>query len=205
MGLGRIQPKTTLHLVANGRGAVQWDVADADGLDAFCRKGAGKVANRMASKAGGIVTQHKQVQGVTGHPGVKSFIQGLAGPGVSFLTKPVEPKEVAAILRTVESPEDEAPADPKHYGLLIGFPLLTIGLLAGSIWAGEVWGTHWQWDPKLMWVLVFWFCYAFVLHQRLAIGWRGRRAARWSLAVFVLLFVLLMAGLSLFGTIHRFV
>ena len=57
---------------------------------------------------------------VTGHPGVKSFIQGLAGPGVSFLTKPVEPKEVASILRTIESPEDETPADPKHYGLLIG-------------------------------------------------------------------------------------
>jgi DNA-binding NtrC family response regulator len=57
---------------------------------------------------------------VTGHPGVKSFIQGLAGPGVSFLTKPVEPKEVAGILRTVESPEDEAATDRRHYGLLIG-------------------------------------------------------------------------------------
>jgi DNA-binding response OmpR family regulator len=39
----------------------------------------------------------------TGHPGVKSFIQGLVGPGVLFLTKPVEPKEIAAILRSIET------------------------------------------------------------------------------------------------------
>jgi two-component system, NtrC family, response regulator HydG len=58
----------------------------------------------------------------TGHPGVKSFIQGLVGPGVTFLTKPVEPKEIAAILRSieVESVADSAPDDPRHYGLLLG-------------------------------------------------------------------------------------
>src|SRR5262249_18609488 len=59
---------------------------------------------------------------VTGHPGVKSFIQGVAGPGVSFLTKPVEGKDVAGILRSLdEEPEqDEAPRFTKHYGVMIG-------------------------------------------------------------------------------------
>ncbi len=57
----------------------------------------------------------------TGHPGVKSFIQGLVGPGVSFLTKPVEPKEIAAIARSLETePATDAAADARHYGLLLG-------------------------------------------------------------------------------------
>ena len=92
-----------------------------------------------------------------------------------------------------------------HLCLLWGVPLLTLGGLAGSFWARIVWGSHWQWDPKQTWTLLAWVCYAFLLHQRLAIGWRGRTAARWSLAVFVVLFVLLMAAMPLFGTLHRFV
>ncbi len=92
-----------------------------------------------------------------------------------------------------------------HICLLWGFPLFTLGGLAGSLWARIVWGSHWQWDPKQVWTLLAWACYALLLHQRLAIGWRGRKAARWSLAVFVLLLVLLIVGLSSFGTLHRFV
>jgi cytochrome c-type biogenesis protein CcsB len=91
-----------------------------------------------------------------------------------------------------------------HLCLLWGVPLFTMGGLAGSLWARIVWGSHWQWDPKQVWTLLAWGCYAFLLHQRLAIGWRGRMAARWSLAVFVLLLFLLMAGLPFSGTLHRF-
>jgi DNA-binding NtrC family response regulator len=58
---------------------------------------------------------------VTGHPGVKSFIQGVAGPGVSFLTKPVEAKDIVGLLRTMDGDEGEGSRQPtKHYGVLIG-------------------------------------------------------------------------------------
>ena len=67
-----------------------------------------------------------------------------------------------------------------HLCLVWGFPLLTLGVLAGSLWARIVWGSHWQWDSKQVWTLLAWGSYGFLLHQRLAIGWQGRRAARWS-------------------------
>lgn len=92
-----------------------------------------------------------------------------------------------------------------HLCLLWGFPLFTLGLLAGSLWARIAWGSHWQWDPKQVWAILVWGGYGFLLHQRLAIGWRGRTAARWSLALFILSFVLLMALMPFFGTLHRFV
>lgn len=91
-----------------------------------------------------------------------------------------------------------------HICLLGGVPLLTLGGLVGSVWARIVWGSHWQWDPKQVWALTAWGSYAILLHQRLAIGWRGRTAARWSLALFVILLVLLIVGLPFFGTLHRF-
>jgi DNA-binding NtrC family response regulator len=58
---------------------------------------------------------------VTGHPGVKSFIQGVAGPGVSFLTKPVEAKDIVGLLRTMDGDDSDTSRRPtKHYGVLIG-------------------------------------------------------------------------------------
>jgi cytochrome c-type biogenesis protein CcsB len=91
-----------------------------------------------------------------------------------------------------------------HLCLLWGFPLLTLGIIAGSIWARTVWGTHWQWDPKQVWTLIVWLSYAFLLHQRLAIGWRGHRAAVLSCAALVILLALFAVEKTFFTTIHRF-
>jgi ABC-type uncharacterized transport system permease subunit len=91
-----------------------------------------------------------------------------------------------------------------HLCLFWGFPLLTLGGLAGLIQWRIVLASDWQWDPKQVWTLLAWGFYAFLLHQRLAMGWRGRTAARWSLAAFVILLVLLMAGMPFFRTFHNF-
>ncbi len=69
-----------------------------------------------------------------------------------------------------------------HICLMIGFPLMTVGLLAGFLYASTVWRSPWNWDPKEILALFTWTIYAVLLHERLAVGWRGRRAA-W-LAIF---------------------
>lgn len=61
--------------------------------------------------------------------------------------------------------------------LTFGFPLLTIGLISGFVYAGSVWRSYWHWDPKQILSVVTWLIYAVLLHERLAVGWRGRRAA----------------------------
>jgi len=91
-----------------------------------------------------------------------------------------------------------------HFCLLWGVPLLTLGVVAGSIWAGTVWGSHWQWDPKQIWTLMAWLIYAVLLHQRLAIGWKGHKTALLSVVAFVLLLAALLVEKSFFTTIHRF-
>nr|YP_009519049.1 cytochrome c biogenesis protein ccs1 [Callipsygma wilsonis]AYC64990.1 cytochrome c biogenesis protein ccs1 [Callipsygma wilsonis] len=59
----------------------------------------------------------------------------------------------------------------------IGFPLLTIGILSGSVWANEAWGSYWSWDPKETWSLITWIIFAIYLHLRLTKNWNGKKSA----------------------------
>ncbi len=68
--------------------------------------------------------------------------------------------------------------------LTIGFPTLTFGIITGAAWANSAWGTYWSWDVKETWSLITWFLYAGLLHGRFTIGWRGKRAAWWSIVGF---------------------
>lgn len=91
-----------------------------------------------------------------------------------------------------------------HYCLLYGFPLLTAGMITGSIYAQYVLGTYWQWDPKEVWSLITWLFYAALLHERLTVGWRGRRAALMSIVCFTIL-IFTFVGASLWmGGYHSF-
>ena len=59
----------------------------------------------------------------------------------------------------------------------LGFPFLTIGIIAGGVWANEAWGSYWSWDPKETWALITWLVFATYLHARLTKGWEGRKTA----------------------------
>jgi cytochrome c-type biogenesis protein CcsB len=67
--------------------------------------------------------------------------------------------------------------DLNYRAIMIGFPLLTLGIVTGAAWANYAWGTYWSWDPKETWSLIVWFVYAAFLHARITRGWVGRRAA----------------------------
>lgn len=87
----------------------------------------------------------------------------------------------------------------------LGFPLLTLGLLSGAVWANQTWGSYWSWDPKETWALVTWFVFAIYLHTRLSRGWDGSKSAGLALVGFGSLWVcylgvnLMAKGLHSYG------
>lgn len=84
--------------------------------------------------------------------------------------------------------------------LAFGFPMLTVAIITGAIWASRAWGSYWSWDPKESWSLITWFIYAALLHGRLTTGWRGRRAALLTIFGFlVMLFTFIGVNLWLPG------
>lgn len=64
-----------------------------------------------------------------------------------------------------------------YRSLAVAFPLLTLGILSGSVWANEAWGSYWSWDPKETWALITWFFYSIYLHLRIQKLWAGEKAA----------------------------
>jgi len=71
--------------------------------------------------------------------------------------------------------------------LITGFPLLTCGIITGVIYAQMVHGQFWSWDHKEILAGITWLVYAALLHERLAVGWQGRRAAIMTIVGFVIL------------------
>ena len=83
--------------------------------------------------------------------------------------------------------------------LALGFPLLTVGILSGAVWANEAWGSYWSWDPKETWALITWLVFAIYLHARILKGWTGRKPAIIAtFGFFVVWFCYL--GVNLLGT-----
>lgn len=69
-----------------------------------------------------------------------------------------------------------------YWSVLVGFPLLTLGIALGAYWADTAWGRYWGWDPKETSALLTWFVYAGYLHARGLRSWEGKRAA-WLLVL----------------------
>lgn len=128
-----------------------------------------------------------------------------AGVGIMYLIQEhfVKSKHLGDLFHRLPSLQI---LDEINYRLIsYGFPLLTLAIITGVLWAQSAWGSYWRWDPKEVWSLITWFIYALVLHVRLSVGWRGKRAAILSIVGFAaVLFTffgvnLLLKGLHIFN------
>jgi ABC-type transport system involved in cytochrome c biogenesis permease subunit len=90
-----------------------------------------------------------------------------------------------------------------YRSVVIGFPLLTMVIILGAVWAEVAWGTYWSWDPKETASLVTWLVYGAYLHARVARGWRGRRAA-WLIMVGFAAVLFTFFGNLFFGGLHSY-
>jgi cytochrome c-type biogenesis protein CcsB len=120
--------------------------------------------------------------------------------GVMYLIqeKQLKSKKLGAITKRL--PPLKVLDDLNYQSLKFGFPLLTLGIITGAVWANYAWGRYWDWDPKETWSLITWLLYAALLHQRLTVGWRGRKAAIMAIVGFLaVLFTFLGVNLLLSG------
>ncbi|MEE9202926.1 MAG: c-type cytochrome biogenesis protein CcsB [Dehalococcoidia bacterium] len=67
--------------------------------------------------------------------------------------------------------------DLGYRAIIVGFPLMTLTIVLGALWADIAWGRYWGWDPKETASLVAWLIYGGYLHARLVAGWRGTRSS----------------------------
>lgn len=93
--------------------------------------------------------------------------------------------------------------DRLNYVFLVwGFPLMTLGILTGSLWAGIYWGNYWSWDPRQISSAITWLLYGTLLHGRIAGDWRGKKAALLTIVGFVVVLGYFLWGDALFPSRH---
>ncbi|MCL2653468.1 MAG: cytochrome c biogenesis protein CcsA [Propionibacteriaceae bacterium] len=113
---------------------------------------------------------------------------------VLYLLQPYIPR-----LKTPRATFDEI----SYKGAVVTFPLWTIMVLFGALWANTAWGTYWSWDPKETAALVTWLIYAAFLHARVVGGWRGSRSA-WLQVVAFIAVLFTLFGNYFFGGLHSY-
>ncbi|HUR37337.1 MAG TPA: cytochrome c biogenesis protein CcsA [Terriglobales bacterium] len=86
--------------------------------------------------------------------------------------------------------------------LILGFPFMTLGLIAGSVIAEASYGPMFLRDPKIVLSIIMWAVYMVLLFTRWTAGWRGRRAAVLSTVAF--LAATLAWAANYISGVHRF-
>lgn len=125
------------------------------------------------------------------------------GVGLALLVqerqmKSRKPSELCYRLPAIED------LDSLNYRLIVfGFPVLTVGILMGGIWAYGAWGRFWGWDPKETWSLITALVYAAYLHMRFIAGWRGRRAVYVSMFGFACV-IFTFIGVNFLSELHGY-
>ena len=93
--------------------------------------------------------------------------------------------------------------DIGYRSLMLGFPFMTLGLIAGSVVAESTYGRIDFLDPKILLSILMWAVYLLMVFMRLSAGWRGRRAATLASVAFAAAIVAWIA--NYFSGMHRFI
>ncbi len=132
------------------------------------------------------------------------FMAKAACQAVFQLAQPVSPAGRDGLAQNQD--ENLLPYEDGTYRMICaGFPLLTLGLILGSIWGKLAWGDYWGWDPKELWSLASWLVYVGYFHFRYMFG-RPRINSIWAIVGMVVIIVtVLWVNLStLFSGLHTY-
>ncbi|HEX3032927.1 MAG TPA: cytochrome c biogenesis protein CcsA [Bacillota bacterium] len=142
-----------------------------------------------------------------------SFVAAAALAG-NYLWKICKAEQVPAVTETTEtakSPEATEVSRPEWNPaeterliaafLGYGFISQTLDIASGAIWAANLWGAYWSWDPIETASFICWLAYGVVLHLRLTLGWKGKRFA-WLAVLALLTSIISFWGLGTGGGIH---
>jgi cytochrome c-type biogenesis protein CcsB len=131
---------------------------------------------------------------------VGTAVLAYAVAGVAFLAAAAELAQRAADDRVSALPPTEVARMVGHRAVLIAFPILTITIALGSVWANLAWRSYWSNDPKELAAAATWLVFGAYLHVASRRD-RWERLAPWLIVLgFVgVLFTYIGAGLFFIG------
>jgi cytochrome c-type biogenesis protein CcsB len=135
---------------------------------------------------------------LTVHVGAAMLAYAISG--VAFVAAVAELIQRRTGGRIAMLPSTTIAAAAAHRSVVVAFPILTLAILLGSVWANLAWRSYWNNDPKELAAAATWLVYAAYLHISVR---RDRWAdyAPWLLVLgfAAVLFTFLGAGLLFVG------
>jgi cytochrome c-type biogenesis protein CcsB len=108
---------------------------------------------------------------------VATVVLAYAALSVSFTAAVLYLAQGGSRNRFPRLPKARALDDIAYRSVMVGFPLLGLGIVLGAYWANSAWGRYWGWDPKETAALTTWLIYGVYLHMRGLRNWSGTRSA----------------------------
>ena len=108
---------------------------------------------------------------------VASMVLAYGALSVSFAAAVLYLAQGESQNRFARLPSAETLDDIAYRSVMLGFPILALGIALGAYWANSAWGRYWGWDPKETSALVTWLIYGIYLHMRGLRNWSGTRSA----------------------------
>jgi cytochrome c-type biogenesis protein CcsB len=112
-----------------------------------------------------------------------------SGMGLLYVLKDRQMRKGSVSLFYNKFPRLEVIEENMFRFVVYGFIADAIMIVAGAIWAKDLWGNYWGWDPVEVWSLISWLLYGLSIHLKVTLGWKGRRLA-W-LMIFLLITVII--------------
>lgn len=88
--------------------------------------------------------------------------------------------------------------------ILFGYLFMSAVLLTGAVWAEQVWGAWWSWDPKETSALVTWLIYTLYLHLRVTGEYAGKKSVIVAAAGFAVVLFTLFGATWLLRGLHSY-
>ena len=135
---------------------------------------------------------------LTIHVGTAALAYAVSG--VAFLAAVAEIAQVSAGDRIGGLPSAAVSRAVGHRAVLIAFPILTVAIALGSVWANLAWRSYWSNDPKELAAAATWLVFGAYLHVASRRD-RWQRLAPWLIILGFagVLFTYIGAGLFLVG------
>ena len=178
--------------------ARSWPIAGLAPLVALLGAGLVAMALGLEDRVDPLVPALQQPLLLTIHVG--SAVVAYAVAGIAFAAAVAEIGQRVASDRLRLLPSTEVARALSHRAVLIAFPILTVAIALGSVWANLAWRSYWSNDPKELAAAATWLVFGAYLHVA---GRRDRweRLAPWLIVLgFVgVLFTYIGAGLFIVG------
>ncbi len=135
---------------------------------------------------------------------ISMALLGMAfGAGITYIYQDRKIKTKAKLSNlSRDIPSLQSIDRANHLAVIIGFPLYTVGLLSGFIWAAFTWKTIFTWDPKEVATVLIWFVFAWLFHKRVSGVWRGKKPAKMAILIFILTLASFV-GINFFTETHH--